>query len=156
MVARAEEQARGTVERAEEQARKLSTEAEQRLRDEVSRLESARGQLATDVENMARHLESERNRLRAGPLGRLEVGGRERATRQLADGPSSEECQPIPPHVLRPARPSPRAPRPPAATTPRSSTCAVHPEAPVLPVVAPPQPGPRHRAVSPAWPRCTG
>ena len=42
-----------------------STDAEQRLREEVTRLEGMRGQLATDVENMARHLESERNRLRA-------------------------------------------------------------------------------------------
>lgn len=63
-VARATEQARTTIAQAEEHARRLTTEAEQRLRDEVSRLEAARGQLTTDVENMARHLEAERNRLR--------------------------------------------------------------------------------------------
>ena len=65
LVAQAEEQARATVAQAEEQARQLTTEAEQRLREEVTRLEAMRGQLANDVENMARHLEAERNRLRA-------------------------------------------------------------------------------------------
>jgi cell division initiation protein len=65
VVANAEERARSTIAQAEEKAHQVSTEAEQRLRDEVTRLEGMRGQLATDVENMARHLESERNRLRA-------------------------------------------------------------------------------------------
>jgi len=64
VVSHAEERARATLAQAEERARQLSTEAEQRLRDEVTRLEAMRGQLAADVENMARHLESERNRLR--------------------------------------------------------------------------------------------
>ncbi|HXW38673.1 MAG TPA: DivIVA domain-containing protein [Acidimicrobiales bacterium] len=64
LVSHAEERARATLAQAEERARQLSTEAEQRLRDEVTRLEAMRGQLAADVENMARHLESERNRLR--------------------------------------------------------------------------------------------
>ncbi len=36
----------------------------QKLREEVARLESTRTELAADVESMARHLESERNRLR--------------------------------------------------------------------------------------------
>jgi type II secretory pathway component PulM len=34
------------------------------VRDEVARLEATRTELAADVESMARHLESERNRLR--------------------------------------------------------------------------------------------
>ncbi|MHB8219609.1 MAG: DivIVA domain-containing protein [Acidimicrobiales bacterium] len=63
VVAQAREQARILVVEAEEHARRTATESEQRLRDEVGRLESMRGQLASDVENMARHLESERNRL---------------------------------------------------------------------------------------------
>jgi DivIVA domain-containing protein len=63
-VAKADEKARVTVAEAEERARTLTTEAEQRLREEVTRLEGLRGQLATDVETMARHLEQERNRLR--------------------------------------------------------------------------------------------
>jgi len=63
LISQAEERARSLVTRAEEEARQLMTDSQQRLRDEVGRLESARGQLATDVENMARHLESERNRL---------------------------------------------------------------------------------------------
>ena len=50
---------------AEERARLASEESEVHLRQEVARLEGLRGQLANDVENMARHLEAERNRLRA-------------------------------------------------------------------------------------------
>jgi DivIVA domain-containing protein len=64
VVAQAEDRARSLVTRAEDDARQLVTESQQRLRDEVTRLEGARAQLATDVENMARHLESERTRLR--------------------------------------------------------------------------------------------
>ncbi len=64
VVAQAEERARATLAQAEERARQMSAEAEHRLREEVTRLEGMRGQLATDVENMARHLEAERNRLR--------------------------------------------------------------------------------------------
>jgi cell division initiation protein len=64
VVAKAEEQARLTVSKAEERARVLTTEAQQHLREEVASLESMRGQLTTDVESMARHLEKERNRLR--------------------------------------------------------------------------------------------
>ncbi|MGH9047139.1 MAG: DivIVA domain-containing protein [Acidimicrobiales bacterium] len=64
VVSEAESRARSLVSRAEEDARQLVTESQQRLRDEVARLEGLRAQLATDVENMARHLESERNRLR--------------------------------------------------------------------------------------------
>jgi DivIVA domain-containing protein len=64
LVAAAEERSHSMLARAEEEARQLVTESQQRLRDEVTRLESTRATLATDVENMARHLESERNRLR--------------------------------------------------------------------------------------------
>jgi cell division initiation protein len=65
VVAQAEDRAHSLVTRAEDEARQLVTDSQQRLREEVSRLEGARAQLATDVENMARHLESERTRLRA-------------------------------------------------------------------------------------------
>jgi cell division initiation protein len=64
IVAQAEEHARATVAQADEEARRRSNDAEQRLREEVARLESMRGQLASDVEGMGRHLESERNRIR--------------------------------------------------------------------------------------------
>ena len=65
LVAQAEEKARTTLAQAEEEARQLATDADRRLREEVTRLESMRGQLASDVENMARHLEGERTRLRS-------------------------------------------------------------------------------------------
>jgi cell division initiation protein len=65
VVAQAEGRARTVLAQAEERARQMATESEHRLREEVTRLEGLRGQLASDVENMARHLESERTRLRA-------------------------------------------------------------------------------------------
>jgi cell division initiation protein len=64
IVARAEETARAAVEAAEQAAAKLQAESQEKLREEVARLESRRTELAADVESMARHLDSERNRLR--------------------------------------------------------------------------------------------
>jgi cell division initiation protein len=64
IVARAEETARAAVEAAEQAAAKLQAESQEKLREDVARLESRRTELAADVESMARHLESERNRLR--------------------------------------------------------------------------------------------
>jgi len=59
-----EAEAAAIVARAEQQASEMHTEAEKNLREDVARLEASRTQLAADVESMARHLESERNRLR--------------------------------------------------------------------------------------------
>ena len=64
VVAQAEETARAAIAAAEATAAQLQAETHQKLREEVTRLESTRTELATDVESMARHLESERNRLR--------------------------------------------------------------------------------------------
>ena len=64
MIAQAEETARAAVAAAEATAAQLQAETHQKLREEVTRLEATRTELATDVESMARHLESERNRLR--------------------------------------------------------------------------------------------
>jgi DivIVA domain-containing protein len=63
-VAQAEEKARAALAAAEAAASNLQTESQRQVRDEVARLEATRTELATDVESMARHLESERNRLR--------------------------------------------------------------------------------------------
>ena len=65
IVAAAEETAQSSIAAAEATAAQLQAESNQRLREEVARLEATRTELATDVESMARHLESERNRLRA-------------------------------------------------------------------------------------------
>jgi len=65
VVAHAEETARAAIASAEATAAQLQAESHQKLREEVSRLEATRTELATDVESMARHLESERNRLRS-------------------------------------------------------------------------------------------
>ena len=64
IVSQAEEKARTAIAEAEAAAAQLQAESHQKLREEVTRLESTRTDLATDVETMARHLESERNRLR--------------------------------------------------------------------------------------------
>jgi len=64
VVAQAEETARAAIAAAEATAVQLQAETHQKLREEVSRLEATRTELATDVESMARHLESERYRLR--------------------------------------------------------------------------------------------
>ncbi len=64
VVAQAEETARTAIAAAEATAAQLQAETHQKLREEVTRLEATRTELATDVESMARHLESERNRLR--------------------------------------------------------------------------------------------
>jgi DivIVA domain-containing protein len=64
-LADAEERARRTMADAESQARTLTEETERHLREDVTRLESMRTQLAGDVETIARHLETERNRLRS-------------------------------------------------------------------------------------------
>jgi DivIVA domain-containing protein len=64
IVARAEQVAKEAVEAAEHAAAKLQAESQEKLREEVARLESRRTELHADVESMARHLESERNRLR--------------------------------------------------------------------------------------------
>jgi hypothetical protein len=63
-VAQAEEKARAAMSAAEAAALTLQTESQRQVRDEVARLEATRTELASDVESMARHLESERNRLR--------------------------------------------------------------------------------------------
>jgi cell division initiation protein len=63
-VAQAEAKARATVAEAEQTAKALEYESQRQVREEVARLEANRNELATDVESMARHLESERNRLR--------------------------------------------------------------------------------------------
>jgi DivIVA domain-containing protein len=64
IVSQAEERARAAIADAEANAAQLQAESQQKLREEVTRLEATRTELAADVETMARHLESERNRLR--------------------------------------------------------------------------------------------
>ncbi len=64
VVALAEERARAAIAEAEANAAQLQAESHQKLREEVTRLEATRTELAADVETMARHLDSERNRLR--------------------------------------------------------------------------------------------
>jgi DivIVA domain-containing protein len=64
-LAEAEARAHTVLTDAENRARALTEETERHLREDISRLESIRTQLAGDVETIARHLDTERNRLRA-------------------------------------------------------------------------------------------
>jgi DivIVA domain-containing protein len=64
-LAEAEARAHTILTDAENRARALTEETERHLREDVARLESVRTQLAGDVETIARHLDTERNRLRA-------------------------------------------------------------------------------------------
>ena len=86
------------------------------MREDVARLEATRTELATDVESMARHLESERNRLRDALTRDPQVGRRERAAGQLAHGRASEGRRVA--EAGRAQRPSPPTPaeRPEAST----------------------------------------
>ena len=121
VVAQAEARARAALAQAEEQARVMSSESERRLREEVTRLEGMRGQLAGDVENMARHLESERNRLRSSLTEVLKwVDENIQPANALmalrprgeAQGRGGEPARPAEPAARQPARP-----REPAAGT---------------------------------------
>jgi DivIVA domain-containing protein len=60
-----EDEAAKVVAEAHEQARRLQSEAEQRYKADLSRLEGLKTKLTSDVEEMARQLETERTRLRS-------------------------------------------------------------------------------------------
>jgi cell division initiation protein len=60
-----EAEAAKVIAEANAQARKLQAEAESRYKQDLSRLEGLKSKLTTDVEQMARQLESERTRLRS-------------------------------------------------------------------------------------------
>jgi DivIVA domain-containing protein len=64
IVAEAEDRARKVVGEAELRAKSVTEDTERHLREEISRLESIRTQLAGDVETISRHLDNERSRLR--------------------------------------------------------------------------------------------
>ncbi|HUY63174.1 MAG TPA: DivIVA domain-containing protein [Acidimicrobiales bacterium] len=70
IIEQAEKRARAAVSEAEERARSVAADTAERLRTEVARLEAQRAKLAGDVETIARHLETERARLR-GALGEM-------------------------------------------------------------------------------------
>jgi DivIVA domain-containing protein len=64
VVADAEERARRVLGEAEVRAKSVTEDTERHLREDITRLESVRAQLVTDVETIGRHMENERNRLR--------------------------------------------------------------------------------------------
>jgi DivIVA domain-containing protein len=107
-VAEAEARAKAVLSEAENRARAVTEETERHLRDDISRLETMRTQLAGDVETIARHLETERNRLRSA-LGDMLTWVDEHvqpAASLLAQPPSS-------PDVSAPSSPPDKAaPRP--------------------------------------------
>ncbi len=64
LVSDAEDRARRVLGEAEQRAKSVTEDTERHLRDEITRLEATRAQLAADVETIGRHMENERNRLR--------------------------------------------------------------------------------------------
>ncbi len=64
LVSDAEDRARRVLGEAELRAKSVTEDTERHLREEITRLESIRAQLAGDVETISRHMENERNRLR--------------------------------------------------------------------------------------------
>jgi cell division initiation protein len=64
LISESESRANGIIADAEEHVRSMTEEAERNLRDEVKRLELHRTELVSDVETIARHLETERARIR--------------------------------------------------------------------------------------------
>ncbi|HEY5025846.1 MAG TPA: DivIVA domain-containing protein [Acidimicrobiales bacterium] len=64
LVSDAEDRARRVLNEAEQRAKSVTEDTERHLREEITRLESIRAQLAGDVETIGRHMENERNRLR--------------------------------------------------------------------------------------------
>lgn len=94
IVSKAEEQARAAITAAEQRAAQLQTETHQQLREEVTRLEASRTELAMDVESMARHLEIERNRLRGTLSELLEwIERNVQPANSLANAPTAREAE---------------------------------------------------------------
>jgi DivIVA domain-containing protein len=113
----ADARARSVLADAETKAGQLAAESERRLREEVSRLEGIRGQLSGDVESMARHLESERTRLRTSLSEVIKwIDENVQPAATLAGRPVS------PPASGAPRPPQPAGPRPESSTQPVRTT----------------------------------
>jgi DivIVA domain-containing protein len=116
LVADAEERARRVLGDAEARAKSVTEDTERHLREEITRLEAIRAQLAGDVETIGRHMENERNRLR-GALSDMLTW-------------VDEHVQPT--GSILAQRTAPRPPTPPPAPAPRGSDD--------LPPMSPPRP----------------
>ncbi len=104
-------------------------------REEVARLESLRGQLAGDVETMARHLESERNRIR-GALTEVLKWVDENV--QPGSGTSGPQRPRGAIGTADPSRPAMGAPPAPPAVSPPSASTPDGSGRPGVPRVIPP------------------
>ena len=80
--------ARRVLGEAEQRAKSVTEDTERHLREEITRLESVRTQLAGDVETIARHMENERNRLRGALERHAQLGRRARTAHRLDSGPA--------------------------------------------------------------------
>jgi DivIVA domain-containing protein len=117
ILADADARARSLLADAETKAGQLAAESERRLREEVSRLEGIRGQLSGDVESMARHLESERTRLRTSLSEVIKwIDENVQPAATLAGRPVA------PASANAPRPPQPAGPRPDSATQPVRTT----------------------------------
>ncbi len=140
-IAEADANARLMTEQAQTQASQLAAESEQRLREEINRLEESRSKLTHEVESMSRHLEAERNRLRAalGDILRwvdenVQPGATQIAAPAGGESPGGDDAAPAPtaapaaPQTAvaqdgnRPATPAPSVPAQGAPTHSGSGT----------------------------------
>ena len=119
LVAEAEAHARSVRANAESNVAQITADSERRLREEVTRLEGIRVQLTGDVEAMARHLEAERQRLRAALTEVIKwVDDNVQPAAALAGRPGGSGGQPSAGSSEHPAPgPASGPPRPPAVET---------------------------------------
>lgn len=119
LLAEAETHARSVRANAESNVAQITSDAERRLRAEVIRLEGIRVQLSGDVEAMARHLEAERQRLRAALTEVIKwVDDNVQPAAALAGRPGGGSGQASGGNAERPTQGSASGqPRPPAAGT---------------------------------------
>jgi DivIVA domain-containing protein len=126
LVAEAEAHARSVRATAESNVAQITADSEHRLREEVTRLEGIRVQLTGDVEAMARHLEAERQRLRAALTEVIKwVDDNVQPAAALAGRPGGAASQPPAGSSERPAPGSAAGQsRPPATSQPAGGRSA--------------------------------
>jgi cell division initiation protein len=116
MVQTADEQAKGIVGQAESEAARITETTRKALREEIDKLQGARGLLTGEIEIMSKHLEGERLRLRT-MLGEMlkwvEDNIQQRPVPQLKASPP-----PASPPSASPPSASPPSANPPPANPP--------------------------------------
>ncbi len=130
LVAEADAHAKSVRANAESNVAQITADSERRLREEVTRLEGIRVQLSGDIEAMARHLEAERQRLRAALTEVIKwVDDNVQPAAALAGRPGGGSGQASGGNAERPTQgPAAGQPRPQAANTNQSAGARIMPK----------------------------